>query len=395
MPTSRERWWPVSNVEEVPSPALLIYLDRALENLRRMVALAGDAARLTPHVKTHKLEPLVRAHLDAGIVRFKCATIAEAESVAVAGGRDVLLAHQPVGPGISRLIALAAQFPQTRVSVIADDAGTIAAIGAAAAAAGRTVPILLDLDVGMHRTGIEPGAAAAELYRSLTTTAGVEAGGLHAYDGHLRDADPAERARKSDAAFADVEVLRRSLLEQRLPVPRVVAGGSPTFPVHARRSGVELSPGTTVLWDAGYASQLPDLAFLPAAVLLTRVVSKPGGNRVTLDLGHKAVASEGPHPRVALIAPDGLPSAPAGSPLGAVSAALGLPLLDVTFVGHSEEHLVLETSAAPHLTVGDAIYGIPWHVCPTVALHAEAVVIRGHAAADRWPIRARDRRLSV
>jgi D-serine deaminase-like pyridoxal phosphate-dependent protein len=257
------------------------------------------------------------------------------------------------------------------------------------------VPILLDLDIGMHRTGIEPGAAAVELYRSLTTTAGVEAGGLHAYDGHLRDADPAERARKSDTAFADVEMLRRSLLDQRLPVPRVVAGGSPTFPVHARRSGVELSPGTTVLWDAGYASQLPDLAFLPAAVLLTRVVSKPGGNRVTLDLGHKAVASEGPHPRVALLAPDGLPSAPAGSPLGAVSAALGLPLLDATFVGHSEEHLVLETSAAPQLTVGDAIYGIPWHVCPTVALHSEAVVIRGHAASDRWPIRARDRRLSV
>ncbi len=272
-------WWSVSNVDEVPSPALLIYQDRALENLRRMVALAGDASRLTPHVKTHKLEPLVRAHLDAGISRFKCATIAEAESVAVAGGRDVLLAHQPVGPGIGRLIALAAQFPQTRVSVIADDPGTIAAIGAAAAAAGRTVPILLDLDVGMHRTGIEPGAAAADLYRSLAATAGVEAGGLHAYDGHLRDADPVERARKSDAAFAAVDVLRRSLLDQRLAVPRVVAGGSPTFPAHARRSGVELSPGTTVLWDAGYATQLPDLAFLPAALLLTRVVSKPGGHR--------------------------------------------------------------------------------------------------------------------
>ena len=388
-------WWHVSNAGDVPSPQLLIYPDRALENLRRMVALAGDAARLTPHVKTHKLEPLVRAHLDAGITRFKCATIAEAESIAVAGGRDILLAHQPVGPGIARLIALATQFPETRVSVIADDAETIRAIGAAASAAGLTIPILLDLDVGMHRTGIEPGPAAAELYRSLTTTPGVEPGGLHAYDGHLRDADLAERLRKSDEAFADVDRLRQALLGQNLPVPRVVAGGSPTFPAHVRRTGVELSPGTTVLWDAGYATQLPDLAFLPAAVLLTRVVSKPGGQRVTLDLGHKAVASEGPHPRVALIAPDGLPAAPADSALGAVAAALGVPLLDATFVGHSEEHLVLETPGAAGLAVGDVLYGIPWHVCPTVALHAEAVIVRDQTASDRWPIRARDRRLSI
>ena len=107
-------------------------------------------------------------------------------------------------------------------------------------------------------------------------------------------------------------------------------------------------------------------------MLLTRVVSKPGENRVCLDLGHKAVAAENPHPRV--IFPD-LPGAKA--------------------VMHSEEHLVLETDQASQLSVGDALYGIPWHICPTVALHAEAVVVENGVATAKWPIDARKRRLSI
>jgi D-serine deaminase-like pyridoxal phosphate-dependent protein len=347
-------WWRIENADEVPSPALLIFPDRAEANIRRMVEMAGDASRLTPHVKTHKLSPLVGMHLKHGIRRFKCATIAEAEMAAASGADDVLLAYQPVGPSVGRLIALAQQYPKTRFSVIADDAGAIDAIARAAEASGVTVPVLLDLDVGMHRTGIAPGPQAQALYRLLTVHRGVVPGGLH--------------------AFAAVESLRAALVADGLPVPRVVAGGSPTFPAHARRPGVEPSPGTTVLWDAGYMTQIPDLEFLPSAVLLTRVVSKPGGTRVCVDLGHKAVASEGPHPRVLLIDP---------------------PLGDVTFVGHSEEHLVFETPRAFELAVGDVCYGVPWHVCPTVALHSEAFVVTDGRVSERWPIRARDRRLTV
>jgi len=374
MTVAHESWWRIDNADDVPSPALLIYPDRAEANIRRMVEMAGDAGRLTPHVKTHKLAPLVAMHLKHGIRRFKCATIAEAEMAAASGADDVLLAYQPVGPAVARLIALAQQYPKTRFSVIADDAGAIDAIARVADASGVTVPVLLDLDVGMHRTGIAPGPQAHALYRLLTARRGVVPGGLHAYDGHLRDADPAVRIEKSNAAFAAVESLREALVADGLPVPRVVAGGSPTFPAHARRPGVEASPGTTVLWDAGYTTQIPDLEFLPSAVLLARVVSKPGGTRVCVDLGHKAVASEGPHPRVQLIDP---------------------PLGDVTFVGHSEEHLVFETPRAFELAVGDVCYGVPWHVCPTVALHSEAFVVTDGRVTERWPIRARDRRLTV
>ena len=130
--------------------------------------------------------------------------------------------------------------------------------------------------------------------------------------------------------------------------------------------------GTVVLWDAGYGTNIPDLGFLPAAVLLARVVSKPSANRLCIDLGHKAVASEMPHPRVIL------QNVPEARP-----------------VIHSEEHLVVETPAADRFRVGDVVYGIPWHICPTVALHQEVWVIHEGRATERWPIPARGRRLTV
>ncbi len=383
-----DAWWAIADVADVPSPALVIYPDRADENLRRMIAIAGDVARLRPHIKTHKLAPLVDAHVVRGIRRFKCATIAEAEMVARAGASDVLFAYQPVGPNVRRLVELALAFPDVSFSAIVDDETTAARISDAAHQAGVTLGLWLDLDVGMHRTGVPAGALASRLYRQITTLRGVTPRGLHAYDGHLRDRDIAVRTEQVNEAFAPVAALRKHLIAEGLDVPSVVAGGTPTFPVHARRDDVDLSPGTSVLWDAGYATQLPDLDFLGAALVLTRVVSKPGDGRVCIDLGHKAIASEGPHPRVLLIQPEAI-----GRP--AQTTVLGAPILDATFIGHSEEHLVFETPSAASLNVGDALYGIPWHVCPTVALHSEAVVVRNRHAVDRWRITARERRLTI
>jgi D-threonine aldolase len=381
-------WWTIPEIARIPSPALIIYPDRAEENLRRMIAIAGDAARLRPHMKTHKLAPLVDAHVGLGIRQFKCATIAEAEMVARAGAADVLLAYQPVGPNVRRLVELALAFQDVRFSAIVDDESPAVRVSEAAGEAGISLGLWLDLDVGMHRTGVLPGAESERLYRRIVELPAIVPRGLHAYDGHLRDRDLAARTAQVDAAFEPVAALRRDLLRNALPVPAVVAGGTPTFAVHARRQGVDLSPGTSVLWDGGYATQLPDLDFLSAALIVTRVVSKPGDHRVCVDLGHKAIASEGPHPRVLLIQPDTVEASPRDTVLGA-------PILDATFVGHSEEHLVFESAAAPSLNVGDVLYGIPWHVCPTVALHSEAVVVRDHHAVDCWRITARDRRLTI
>ena len=364
-------WFRLSNEDEVASPALLIFEERADANVRRMLEIAGGPARLRPHVKTHKLGPLVARQRALGITKFKCATIAEAEMCALAGAPDVLLALAPVGPNIARFCQLAQAFPATHFSTIADDSSALRALSAAARAGRLTLDVLLDVDCGMHRTGTAPDAALA-LYRQLATSAGLRAAGLHTYDGHIHEAEPAARRALCEAAFAPVLALRAALESTGLPVPALVAGGTPTFPFHAAHGDRECSPGTAVLWDFGYGDKFADLPFQCAAVLLTRVVSKPGPNLLCLDLGHKAVAAENPHPRVRL-----------------------LELPDATAVLHSEEHLVIETPRAAEFAVGAALHGIPRHVCPTVALHGEATVVRGGAAAECWPIAARARRLTI
>jgi D-threonine aldolase len=366
------RWYEIGNVEEVPSPALLVYLDRVDDNIRDMIAVAGPVERLRPHVKTHKLPEIVRRQRVLGVDKYKCATIAEAEMLAECGARDVLLAYQPVGPNINRLWQLAARYRQTAFSALVDDEGVARRVSEAFGGTGLTIELLLDVDSGMHRSGVVPDDGAAALYATLAGLPGVAPGGLHAYDGHIRHTDVSARRAASDEAFEPVARLKERLVGGGLPVPRVVAGGTPTFPMHARRPGVELSPGTCVFWDAGYGSQLPDLPFRPAALVLTRVVSRPGPHRLCLDLGHKALAAENPHPRVQF---------------------LNLP--DATAVMHSEEHLVVETPHAARFAVGDACYGVPWHICPTVALYGEAVVVDHQRAAGRWRVVARERALAV
>jgi D-serine deaminase-like pyridoxal phosphate-dependent protein len=365
-------WFHVANAAEVATPALLVYPDRIQENIRRMLSIAGGGVRLRPHMKTHKMPELVRRQVGQGITKFKCATIAEAEMTAGAGAEDVLLAYQPVGPNVDRFLELAARFPSVRFGCTADNPASVGDLSDAAARSSARIEILVDLDVGQHRTGIAPGSHAFDLYRLIAALPALAPGGLHAYDGHIHDPDVAARTAACETAFAPVEILRRKLEREGLPVPRVVAGGTPTFPMHARRGDVECSPGTCLLWDAGYARKLADLDFLPAAVVLTRVVSKPAFDRLCLDLGHKAVASEMPHPRVVF-----------------------LNIADGTAVAHNEEHLVVETSNADGFKVGDCLYGIPWHICPTVALHSEAVVVENGKATQTWKVVGRERKLTI
>jgi D-serine deaminase-like pyridoxal phosphate-dependent protein len=369
-------WYLLENSAEIPSPALLLHRDRIEANLRQMVAIAGDPLRLWPHVKTHKLPELIAWQVGLGIVQFKCATIAEAEMVAgVEGVRSILLAVQPVGPQIERWIRLASRFPGISWSAVVDDAGVVESLRSAAAACAIAKPLGLwiDLDVGQHRTGIAPDRVCDGLLQSVRAASPtLRFDGLHAYDGHLGIPDLAERTRLCHEAFAPVAALRASLETELGHRLQVLAGGSPTFAIHAARSDVSLSPGTTVLWDAGYAHKMPDLPFQPAAVLLSRVISRPAGRQVCLDLGHKAVASEMPHPRTVF---------------------LNLP--DATALSHSEEHLVVEAPAADSFRVGDVVYSLPWHVCPTMALHQEVWLVENGRASVRWTVQARSRRISI
>jgi D-serine deaminase-like pyridoxal phosphate-dependent protein len=364
-------WYHVSNPEEIESPSMLFYSERIQENVRRMVRIANGPERLRPHLKTHKTAELLRMQMGEGIRKFKCATVAEAEMAADSGVSEILLAYQPVGPNVGRFLELIRRFPATKFAALFDDEGALASLSAAAKAANLSVALYLDFDCGQHRSGVSSGNGALELYCRAAGMPGIQLKGLHAYDGHIHDSNPQERKERCDAAFEQVLLLKAQIGKAGLPTPHIIAGGTPTFPIHAQRSEIECSPGTCVLWDYGYASKLPDMDFLPAAMVLTRVVSKPERNRLCLDLGHKAIAAENPHPRVFF--PD---------------------LPDAKPVTHSEEHLVLETPRATEFSVGSVLYGMPWHVCPTVALYSHAIAITGGRAGERWRI-ARDRKLTI
>jgi D-serine deaminase-like pyridoxal phosphate-dependent protein len=358
------------------SPALLFYKDIIRRNIARAVEIAGNPARLRPHVKTHKTREIVGLEKEAGITKHKCATPAEAEMLAQCGVRDVLLAYNPVGPNCERMARLAAKYPECRFAVTADHPAAVSALSAAVAAMGKTVDVMLDLDVGQHRTGIPVGTDAVALYELIAKLPGLRPGGMQVYDGHNRQESLAERKSAVRQLLEPVFELRRNLEAQGLPVPRVVCGGTPTFPAFANLDipGLECSPGTFVLHDNGYGLRFTDLAgFTPAALLLTRVISRPTPNRVTFDLGYKAVASDPP-------------------------AGQRLTLLDVPdyeAVLQNEEHLVIETPHAERFQPGDEVLAIPTHICPTCAMHQKAYIVEGGQVTGMWEIVARDRVLTV
>jgi D-serine deaminase-like pyridoxal phosphate-dependent protein len=368
----REPWFQVSDLDRIPSPALLVYPQRVEENIRCLIKMAGSPDRLRPHVKTHKMPELIRRQLRHGITKFKCSTIAELEMCAVAGARDVLLAYQPVGPNIARLRELCDKFPEVRFGALVDTPEIVTDLEGAFLDAPKRLAVYLDLDCGMHRTGIDPGGRAMDLYRRIEQSAVLAIGGLHAYDGHNHEQDLDQRTMKCEMDFQIIRALSEELREEGVEVPEIVAGGSPTLPIHLQHGEITCSPGTVFLWDYGYGMGLPDLDFQVAAVVLCRVISRPSRNRVCVDLGHKAVAAENPHPRVRF-----------------------LNLLDGEAVMQSEEHLVLESLNAEYARVGDALYGVPRHICPTVALYDRAYTIEDGRLSGEWEISARDRRLTV
>ncbi len=363
----------LSNISKLDTPALVIYKERVVNNIATAVAMIGDPAHLRPHVKTNKCPDVIRLMLQAGIGKFKCATIAEAEMLARANAKDILLAYQPVGPKVKRFLELQARFPEILFSCLVDNELSLSELSSEAWLHRSKARVFIDLNVGMNRSGVAPGENAMAVFMEALTNEEIVFVGLHAYDGHIGDADFAERTRKCDEAFAGVLKMKHAITESTGIDPVVVAGGTPTFPIHAKRKDVETSPGTFVFWDKGYQQLLTEQAFEFAALVVTRVISVPSATTLCLDLGHKSIASENPLTnRVYLLNGPGL-----------------------TPIGHSEEHMVWE-SATPHgYLPGHVFYGVPHHICPTVALYDEAAISTENTLVDTWPILSRKRRLTV
>ena len=369
---NKNNWYTIANEEAVFSPALMVYPDRIESNIRKMIQTAGNLSRLRPHVKTHKMAEVVKLQMKYGIYKFKCATISEAEMVAACGAEDILLAMQPVGPNIERFFNLRRKFNKANISCIADSEQVIRQLSGLASGYHLSCSIWLDINNGMNRTGIEPGEEAKNLYRLTDSLPGLKAAGLHVYDGHIHEKDLKLRQQICNDAFAPVDKMRKDLADTGSGPVNVVAGGSPTFTVHASREDVETSPGTIMLWDFGYSSSYSDMEFQHAAVLLTRVVSKPGKDLICLDLGHKAVGSEMPQPRIKILGMD-----------------------DYTITGHNEEHMVIRSSYAHKINPGDPVYSIPWHICPTVDRHDSVYVVENNRVTGKWQVEARRRIITI
>jgi D-serine deaminase-like pyridoxal phosphate-dependent protein len=365
----------IAKPDEILSPSIVIFRDFLASNLDEMVRIAGNASRLRPHCKTHKMREIIQMQLERGITKHKCATIAEAEMLASAGVKDIFLAYNPVGPNIRRVVEFARRFPEVEFAVTTDHPRPLSALADAAATARVTVSVLLDLDCGQHRTGVPAGEAARALNARIASSPGVKPGGLHVYDGHNHQTDLAERREAVLAVWRSAAALRDELLAAGHAVPRIVAGGTGSFPIFAAidDAAIELSPGTCTLHDGGNSHMCPDLRFSPAALLLTRVVSRPTSTRVTFDLGYKAIASDPP----------------------AVNRLSFPDLPDARIVLQNEEHLVVETSEAGRFQPGDALLALPRHICPTCALHKEAYVVADGRLIGTWTVAARDRVLTV
>ena len=364
----------IKHPERLYSPSLVIFKEQVAKNLALMIEIAGSVDRLRPHCKTHKMAAVIRWQLELGITRHKCATLAEAEMLCECGVTDIVLAYPPVGPNVQRVRSLMNAYPHLHLIVTADHPLVLEQLSRELKDADRELGVLLDVNTGMNRTGINLGSAAIDLYRALNDLPGLRPEGLHVYDGHHRQADREVRCQAVATLWQEVLAFKRQLTEQGFEVPRIVAGGTGSFPCFAQwdEPGLELSPGTIVFFDAGYQQAFPDLKFQPASLLLTRVISRPAPDLLTLDLGHKACAAD----------------PPAGSRL------LFPDLPDKEEVQQNEEHLVIRSKLADRYQPGDALLAIPWHACPTSAVHQMAYVIEHGEWVETWEVTARDRVLT-
>jgi D-threonine aldolase len=371
--TSDDFWFSIRDVEDLDSPSLVVYPARVLQNIRTALQMVRDPGALRPHVKTHKSAEVTGLLIGEGISKFKCATIAEAEMLARAGAQDVFLAYQPVGPKIVRLRDLQQNYPATLFSSMVDTEDAARAVAKVFMNTARPMRVFIDVNVGMNRTGIMPGDAGIRLYKVCTSLSGIQPVGLHAYDGHINDADPLVRSERSTKAFAPVRMMQRDLIQSGIPTPILVAGGSPTFPVHALQSDVECSPGTFVYWDRTDLEGFPDIPFIPAALVISRVISRPTPDTLCLDLGHKSIAAEKDilHRVHFLNAPD------------------------AEAVAQSEEHLVVRVNDPGSHAIGDVWYGLPYHICPTCALYERAATVEDHRLGGEWRTVARDRKIGA
>jgi D-serine deaminase-like pyridoxal phosphate-dependent protein len=350
-------------LDALDSPQLLLDLDVVDANAQRLLqGLRGRPIDVRVHFKSLKCSGLARYLGRHGLTRFLAAKLNEAEVLADGGITDVFVANQVVGPIKLRRIAELARRAQVRVCV--DDANNVAALSGAAQAAGSTLGVLVEVDTGMARCGVEPGEPALALARRIVASPGLRFVGLQGYDGHLQlIPDAAERREKSHAASEKLVGTGRLIASAGLPVEVITGGGTGTWEFVAEHPGItEIQPGSFLLMDAAYHAVRPEFA-CSLSVMATVVSRRPGW--YVLDAGSKAISKDFGMPVVK------------GRPQHRIDRL-------------SEEHTRVLTDD-PGVKVGDRFEVIPAHCCATMNLHRTCVAVRkGHVEAV-WPIEASGR----
>lgn len=366
-------WYSIKNINTIDSPSLVLYTQHLQQNLETMSALVnGNYARMMPHIKTNKMSQVIKQMLALGITQFKASTIAEAELAATCGAKFVVIAYQLVGPKIERFIKLITTFPNTEFATLADNRFTVSTLEELALAHNLKISVYIDINNGMNRSGIEFGDDFKTLATNLSSSNNLTFKGLHVYDGHIKGKNSYDRKEIVENAMHSVEQYFKTL-QAKYPELQMICGGTPTFSSHASEINRICSPGTCVFWDWNYNDKLPEQDFDYAVLVVTRVISKPTQGIITIDLGHKAIGAENPIDKRVKF----------------------LNLDDYELLSQSEEHGVLKVKNSDNLNIGDVLYGVPYHICPTVNLYRDMSVISNHEKVATWEIEATTRKLTI
>lgn len=361
----------VPDIEQVLTPALVIYPALITSNIERTLALLnGDADRWRVHIKTAKLSYTIHMLIEHGVRNFKCATTLELMTACNAGAADVLLAYPIMGAHARRVCEIADQFPSTKLSVLAERDHQVTQWRES------RVGVFVDVNPGMNRTGIEVSQTdrICSLIRHIQTT-GLDFRGLHYYDGQYGGLEEPQRTAAAHAGYDKLLELVRSIERDGLKIPELITAGTPTFPASLSYTGFRnqlvhrISPGTIVYGDATSLAQLPaSYDYAPAALVLTRVVSHPHDGIITCDAGHKAVSADAGVPTCVVVGNSGM------SPLPP-----------------SEEHLPIRVTVGPTTPVGESLYLLPRHICPTVNNFDSALVVHDGRVIGVEKVSARGR----
>jgi len=370
--TEREPWMtdPLYNPatgtpkEQLPTPALVVDVEVMEANLATMARFFENGpTRLRPHFKTHKCPILAQKQVQVGAIGLTCAKLSEAEVLAQAGIQSILIANEIVTPlKIARLAELS---KQRQMIVAVDDAENIRLISQIAQEAGATVNLLVEVNVGLRRCGVQPGEPALVLARQITRLPGVHFSGLLGYEGHtVLIPDLPTRQVNVQQAMGELVRTADRIRQEGIAVEIVSAGGTGTYFLTGSFPGVtEVEAGSYLFMDTRY--QQLGLPFRNSLSLVATVISVRGPSRAILDAGMKVLTTDNGLPEV--ISPPG-----------------------VTLVALHEEHGILEVDATRvQLHLGDLVELLPSHVCTTVNLHDRYYALRNGHLEDIWPISGR------